>query len=190
MICQPLPNTGLDANLGMFALAGIVCLVVGTLILLGHRSQKARGAATLLMLLVVGGAVAVTPGTPAQAATADCASGDNSLTITQTSVIDGLAPGVDPVLIRGLIVNNGPDGTHIAGIEVEITSVTKDPNADDGNCDASNYRLFDSRMSVDRHLGPGGSTAFAGASIGFNDKASNQDACKRATVHLRYTTHG
>ena len=33
---------------------------------------------------------------------------------------------------------------------------------------------------------PGGSTAFAGASIGFNDKSTNQDACKGAAVTVHY----
>jgi hypothetical protein len=134
--------------------------------------------------------VALTPGTPVQAAAADCVSADNSLTITQTSVMDGLAPGVDPVPITGLIVNNGPDGTHVAAIDVEITAVINDPNAVDGSCDVSDYRVLDPRMLVDRHLGPGGSTPFAGASIGFADKVTNQDACKHARLHLRYTTHG
>jgi LPXTG-motif cell wall-anchored protein len=188
MTCQPLPDTGLGANLGLFALAGIACVLVGVMVLLAHRSHRTRVAVTVLVLLMVGGAVVVTPRTPVQAA-ADCVSSDNSLTITQTSVMEGLAPGRSPVPITGLIVNNGPDGTRVAAIDVEITSVTNAPNAVAGGCDASDYRVLDRRMVLDRYLGPGGSAPFSGASIGFNAKVSNQDACKRATIHLRYTTH-
>ena len=44
-------------------------------------------------------------------------------------------------------------------------------------------------MPVGRTLDPGGSTLFAGASIGFYDKSTNQDACWGATILLRYTAN-
>lgn len=112
---------------------------------------------------------------------------DNSLTITQTSVMDNLAPGVEPAEIAGLVVNNGPDSTFITAITVEITAVTKRAGAVDGTCDASDYVLLDTRMPVGRTLAAnGGSTDFSGAVIGFNNKSSNQDACQGATIALRY----
>ena len=45
------------------------------------------------------------------------------------------------------------------------------------------------RMLVERTLGPDGSSPFAGASTGFNNKATNQDACQRAVIHLLYTAN-
>jgi hypothetical protein len=55
-----------------------------------------------------------------------------------------------------------------------------------GICDASDYILLDPEMPVGLVLAPGVSTHFAGARIGFSDKATNQDACQRAVITLRY----
>jgi hypothetical protein len=114
---------------------------------------------------------------------------ENSLTITQTSTMDNLAPGADPKAITGLVVNNGPDDTFITAVAVDIVGVVRAAGAPAGTCDASDYALVGVRMPVGRALAPfGGSTPFAGASIGFNNKSTNQDACQGATVQLRYLT--
>ena len=186
MTCPPLPDAGLSANLAPVAFLGIVCLGVGVMVLLADRSRTTRIAASALMVLLLGTAVVSTPRELAQAA--DCAASDNSLTITQTSALTGLAPGVAPVPITGLVVNNGPDGTHIAVIEVSITSVVVGSSTVSGQCNATDYRITGPRMVVDRHLASGASTPFGGATIGFSNKVTNQDRCKNAVVHLRYIT--
>lgn len=193
MQCDPLPNTGLDTSVLPVLAVAAVCLVVGLGVLLLARRRRHRTATTLLLLLFLSGgaAMVLVPTSPALASPADCTSadpGDNSLTITQTSTMAGLAPGIAPAGITGLVVNNGPDSTFITAIAVEIVSVTTEPGSAAGPCDATDYTLLDSRMLVNRELGPGGSTTFTGASVGFSDKSTNQDACQRATVHLRYTT--
>jgi hypothetical protein len=112
----------------------------------------------------------------------------SSVTVIQTSPLENLAPGVAPAAITGQIINNSPDSIFITAVTVEITSVTRDPGSVAGACDASDYTLLDSRMSVERTLAAvGGSTTFSGASLGFNNKSVNQDACQRATVQLLYT---
>jgi hypothetical protein len=88
-----------------------------------------------------------------------------------------------------VVTNNGTDSTDIIAVNVEITGVTTHPGAVPGPCDPSDYVLLDARMPVGRTLDPGGSTPFAGASIGFNDKSTNQDACKGATIQLLYTAN-
>jgi hypothetical protein len=113
----------------------------------------------------------------------------NSLTITQTSVMQGLAPGVAPVPITGIVANISDDSTVITAIAVEITGVITAPGAAPGVCDASDYVLLNSLMPVGRTLGPGGWTEFAGASIGFNNKSTNQDTCQGATIELLYTAN-
>jgi hypothetical protein len=114
---------------------------------------------------------------------------ENSLTITQTSTMNNLAPGADPKAITGLVVNDGPDDTFITAIAVDIVGVVRANGEPVVGCDASDYVLLDVRMPVGRPLAPyGGSTDFAGASIGFNNKSTNQDACQGATVQLRYLT--
>lgn len=188
MNCDPLPRTGPD-DLGLLLIIAVACLVVGAVFVVLARRRR-RAPATLIAALVVGAAILGAPGTAAPAAAADCVAADNSLTVTQTSTMAGLAPGIAPVPITGMVVNNGPDSTYLDVVTVEITSVTTEQGTPASACSASDYLLVDTRMVVGRTLGPdGGSAPFSGASIGFADKNMNQDACQRATVHLRYTAN-
>ncbi len=189
MICDPLAATGPGADLGLLVLTTLVLLTVGTLALVLARSRRAGRSAVLLVLLLVGAGLAVAPAAPAQAATSDCVTTEGSLTLTQTATLAGLAPGVAPVAITGLIQNTGSDSTTIAAVDVAITSVTTGPAvpASAGTCDPDDYVLLGTRMPVGQTLEPGGSAPFAGASIGFSNKTTNQDACQGATIHLRYT---
>ncbi len=189
MTCGTLSFTGLNEHLGLVVLIAVACLVVGVTILLVARHRRAGVAVGALLLVLVIGTVVIAPTMPAEAASSDCVQADNSLTVTQTSTMQGLAPGIDPVPITGRVVNNGTDSTRITAVEVEITSVTTGLGSTPGTCDASDYLLRDVRMSVERTLGPGGSTEFSGASIGFGNKATNQDACQNATIHLLYTAN-
>ncbi len=207
MTCEPLADTGLDAPVLVVLVLAVAFLVVGLALL---RSGRRCTTALLLVVLVLVGGITVGLG-PAAPASADCPDRpgpaqttrptqpgdptvtivepevDNSLTITQTSVMDDLRPGAPPEPIAGLVVNNGPDDTFITAIVVDIVGVVQADDAVAGSCVASDYLLLDVRMPVGRPLAPyGGSTTFAGARIGFNDKATNQDACQGATVRLRY----
>jgi hypothetical protein len=188
MNCDPLPRTGPD-DLGLLLIIALACLVVGAALTAVARGRR-RAPATLVAVLLLSAAVLLGPGAARPAAAVDCVAADNSLTVTQTSTMEGLAPGTPPVPITGYVVNNGADRTHIDVVTVEITSVTTAPGTPAAACDATDYRLLHTTMAVDRTLDPdGGSAAFSGASIGFADKPVNQDACQRATVHLRYTAN-
>ena len=44
-------------------------------------------------------------------------------------------------------------------------------------------------MSVGSDVAAGASASFTGATLGFNDKLTNQDACKGATVNLAYVSN-
>jgi hypothetical protein len=110
------------------------------------------------------------------------------MTIIQTSVIRGLAPGIAPVTINGIITNHGRHDTRVTAITVSIATVTKAPGAAAGHCDASDYTIVHSTMSLDATLKPNRAATFTGATIGFHNKLSNQDACKSATITLHYTS--
>ncbi|MFI8527282.1 hypothetical protein ACIGB8_22695 [Promicromonospora sukumoe] len=188
MNCDPLPRTGLD-GLGLLLTIALACLVIGAALVVIARRRR-RGLDTLAAVLLVGAVVLFGPGSARPAAAADCVAADNSLTVIQTSTMQGLAPGIAPVPITGRIVNNGPDATYIDVVTVEITSVTTALGTPPAACDASDYLLLNTTMPVDRMLGPdGGSAPFSGASIGFANKTINQDACQHATVHLRYAAN-
>ncbi len=184
MICPPLAASGLGTDLGPVIAAALVLLTVGALLLVTARSHR-RTAAMAVVVLLIGSALVVPSAAPARAAAADCVTFAGTLTVTQTSTMTGLAPGVAPAAITGQVVNNGPDSTVVAAVQVTIASVTAGGRA--GTCDASDFVLLDTRMVVGRALAAGEAAPFAGAAIGFRDKPVNQDACQNATVHLLYT---
>jgi hypothetical protein len=191
MDCANLAATGLEAGLPLAVAAVILVAGVG-LLLLAHRRPRLRTALLVALLLptVVIGVGSV--GMPAaQAATVGCVvdpGAGTSLTITQTSTMSGLAPHRIPAPVTGLVTNNGSDDTFITEVVVSIFAVTKASGATAGSCDASDYVLVSPRMPVGLPLAAGGSAAFSGASIGFLDKGTNQNACKGATVALLYSS--
>lgn len=195
MNCYPLAYTGINANIGLILIIAIGALLLGTATVLAtrHRRRRTRAAAaTLTVLSIAVVTFVMPPGTQAQASNSDCGASPattNSLTVRQTSTMDDLAPGRAPVAITGLVVNNSLDDTYITAVKVEMTSVTTQRGSYPGTCDASDYFLLNTRMLVERHLGPGASTPFTGASIGFRNKPTNQDACQRAIIHLLYTAN-
>jgi hypothetical protein len=172
-------------DLGILLAVTIVFLLAGTVVLLARRRPGRRKAliAVLLMGVIVATGAGLSPSAPASATLVDC------LEVTQTSVNDGLAPDAPPTAITGLVVNRSAYETHVFSVKVEITSVTVNGAAPAGTCDASDYVLLNAVMPVDRLLGPEGSAPFAGASIGFTNTSTNQDACQGAVVHLLYTAN-
>jgi hypothetical protein len=110
--------------------------------------------------------------------------GTNPITVTQTSAITGLAPGLDAQTLSGKFnnPNNGPVFVH--QVKVEISSIDSP-----GTCSADDYTLTNATVPVDAEVPAGsGVGGWTGATIAFNDKAdTNQDGCKGATVHLAYT---
>lgn len=115
--------------------------------------------------------------------------GTSSLTITQTSTISDLAPGVGADTISGTVTNNAANSAYVNTVTVSIDSVTEAIGAPVGTCDASDYTLSSPGMAVQKDIASGGSENFTGATLAFNDTTSNQDACKGATVNLKYTSN-
>jgi hypothetical protein len=193
MNCDQLAATGLPTTM-LIALA--VAFVAAGLLLLAAASRRVgarRGgiAVLLLVLLFAGGSGAEVPAhaapycSPATHGTIGTGS-DKEVTAEQISTITGIAPGAQPALITGTVANNSTETRYITAVTVRISSVVTAPSAVPGTCDISDYILTDVRMPVGRALAPGGKAVFTGAKIGFNNKSVNQDACKLATVDLRY----
>jgi hypothetical protein len=193
MTCSILASTGLEFLPTLLLLLGAAGLLGVGIVLLSWRKIRSRRRLLVTCLLVlIGGSLAVTGAQGAMAATAGCAdppAASNTMTITQTSVLAGLAPGIAPTAITGVVTNNSTDSTNVTAIAVSIEAVTTRTGAV-GVCVADDFVLIAPRMPVGQTLQGGGSATFGGASIGFNDTSVNQDACKSATVTLRYTTAG
>jgi hypothetical protein len=190
MSCPDLAGTGVPVASILIVAATLV--VVGAVLVLAFRSRRSRSA-NAVVLVVLGGALAasIAGWSSARAAPAKCGSEsgpgiDAYLTITQTSVITGLAPGVPPAPITGVVANHGLHGVYVDAITASITTVTKASGAAAGRCSADDYDLLHATMPVGVLLPPGASANFAGASIAFQNTSVNQDACKAATVTLHY----
>lgn len=193
MNCTELAATGV--NVIALATVGAVALGIGLLLLLLFRARATAGALLVIAAAIVASLAFAPLGTTAAQATAapvtagHCsADTPDTLTIEQTSVMEGLAPTLTPTPIVGRATNVSTDDTYIIDVTVSIVSVTKAAGAVAGTCDATDYVILEPMMDVGVALAGGESTTFAGASIGFVDKLTNQDACQGATVRLLYTT--
>ncbi len=119
---------------------------------------------------------------------ADTGEGSLALTVRQTSVVNGMGPGDSAQTLSGDFDNPNTGPVYVGTVTVSIASVTKDPSAVAGTCDASDYTLTGAAMTVNAEVPAGnGRGAWGGATIRFNNKNVNQDACKGATVNLAYT---
>jgi hypothetical protein len=118
--------------------------------------------------------------------TAGTGTGTSNLLITQTSVINGLAPGAPAQTITGTVKNNATNSAYVNSVTVSISSVVKAAGAPAGPCSAADYTLTGVTMSVATDVAAGATVNFTGATVAFNNTAVNQDGCKGATVNLAY----
>lgn len=152
------------------------------------KNKKKKLAAAAAIVLVTGG-VAFAYWTAGGEGTGSASTGDvAALTVNQTSTVSGLAPGLAAQDLSGDFDNPNDGPVYVTSVTVGIDSVTKAVGAPAGTCDASDYTLTGATMTVDDEVSAGdGQGAWTGATIEFNNKATNQDACKGATVNLAYS---
>ncbi|MBV9823558.1 MAG: hypothetical protein JO144_15100 [Actinobacteria bacterium] len=147
------------------------------------RKKLAVGAAVAVVAIGGGTAYAYWSTSGSGTGSASTSAGAANLAISQTSTISNLAPGGAAQTITGSVKNNAANSAYVTKVTASIASVTP---AGSGSCDASDYTLSSPDMSVGQDLAPGASATFTGATLAFNNKATNQDGCKGATVNLAY----
>ena len=110
-----------------------------------------------------------------------------ALTTTQTSSISGMAPGDFAQTLSGKFTNTNAGPVYVTSVTASIAGVVKATGAPAGTCDASDYTLAAATMAVGHEVAAGTNVdAWSGATVKFNNKATNQDGCKGATVNLAY----
>ena len=99
-----------------------------------------------------------------------------------------MQPGDSAQTLSGNFTNPNSAPVYVSTVTASIASVTKAGGAVAGTCDATDYTLANAVMTVSAEV-PAGTAkgAWTGATIKFNNKATNQDQCKGATVNLAYT---
>lgn len=148
----------------------------------GHRRKTVLGAT--VVLVAMGGAAfaywtATGTGTSTNTTTGDV----KAVTVKQTSVISGLAPGAVAAALSGNFDNPNDAAVALTSVTGAVTGTS------DSGCLATWYEVAGtgtvSGGSVPVGTGVG---SWSGLTIRLvNDLALNQDPCKNATVTITYT---
>jgi hypothetical protein len=157
----------------------------------GARRRRRRLAAFVAFFTMVGVGVAYAwwTGTGTGAGTAETGTAA-VVTVNQTSTVSNLRPGGPAQTLSGTFTNASGGNVYVATVTAAIDSVTKAGGAPAGTCDATDYTLASAVATVDADLAEGNAVgSWTGPTIRFNNKATNQDACKGATVNLSYTVN-
>jgi hypothetical protein len=152
------------------------------------KFTKKKAVATAVVLLITfGGAIAAYAyWTTTGSGTGSASTGTSSaISAVQTSTIAGLRPGGAAQTLSGNFTNttNSGGNVYVTTVTASISGVSGGA----GSCSASDYTLANAVMTVGADI-PAGTAqgSWTGATIQFNNTASNQDGCKGATVALAY----
>jgi hypothetical protein len=155
------------------------------------KLAKRRGlvlAGVALTLAVGGIAYAFWTGGGSGTGSGAAANGVSGLTANQTTTLTAMYPGDSAQTISGDFDNPNSGPVYVNSVTVSIASVTPAVGHAPGTCDATDFTLASPTMNVGAEVASGTSVgSFTGATIKFNNKPTNQDACKGATVSLSYT---
>lgn len=146
-------------------------------------SLKAVLLALLGSALVAGAAFAywTTTGSGSGSATTGTTT---PVTVNQTSTVSNLAPGSGTQALSGNFDNPNSGPVYVASVSATVVRTDKT------GCTAADYTIAGT-ATVNAEV-PAGTAqgAWSGLTIAFNDKpATNQDACKGATVTLAFTSN-
>jgi hypothetical protein len=151
------------------------------------RKPRIVALAVVAVLVVAGAAFAFWTAGGSGTGTGSAAGAQTALVANQTTTLTAMYPGDTAQTISGNFNNPNSGPIQVATVTASISSVTKAVGAPAGTCDATDFTLASAAMTVNAEVPAGNAKgAFTGATIKFNDKATNQDACKGASVALSY----
>lgn len=151
-----------------------------------RRNKKKVALATVVIVGIAGIAYAYWTAGGSGTGTADTGTVEE-VTVIQTSEVTGLAPGGAAQELAGTFDNPNSGSVYVESVTVEIASVTDSLGAVIDDCDATDYTLTGATMTVQAEVLANDTSTWGGATIAFNNKETNQNACKNATVNLAYT---
>ncbi|UKA60002.1 hypothetical protein [Arthrobacter sp. FW306-2-2C-D06B] len=154
------------------------------------KKGKIYAATATVALVAASGGVAYAYWTNTGSGVGSGASGTNTtITVNQTGVVTGLEPGGAAQTLSGNFTNLNTSPVFVADVTASIASVTKGGVTAVG-CDSTDFTLANATMTVGHEVASGTNVdSWHGATIAFNDKATNQDACKNVTVNFAYASH-
>ena len=113
------------------------------------------------------------------------AASSSNVTVVQTSTVTAMQPGDSAQTLSGTFNNPNSGPAYVATVTASISSVTKAGSPVVG-CDATDYTLAGATMVKNAEVPADDTGTWTGATVKFNNKASNQNQCKGATVNLAY----
>ena len=146
------------------------------------RSKKLLVVAAISAALVAAGGGAYAYWTSVGSGSGSASTGTVvAVTVNQTSTVSGLAPGLGTQALSGNFDNPNSGPVYIAAVTAVVTGTDK------SGCTATDYTIAGT-ATVGAQV-PAGSAvgAWSGLTIQFNNKGTNQDACKGAVVTIAYT---
>ncbi len=152
------------------------------------RMTKKKTALVTALMLFTGGGIAVAYWSAGGSGSGTAPTKTTvALVVNQTTPLAEMYPGDSAQTISGNFDNPNSGPVYVTSVTASIASVTKATNAPAGTCDATDYTLANASMTVGAEVAAGtGQGSWSGATIKFNNKTTNQDACKGATVTLSY----
>jgi hypothetical protein len=155
--------------------------------MLKFTKRRALVLGAVATLVVAGAAIAYWTAGGSGTGSGSAAAGTSGLTANQSTTLNPMYPGDSAQTISGNFDNSNSGPVYVGSVTVSISGVTKALGAVAGTCDATDFTLANGAMTVNAEVPAGNSKgSFTGATIKFNDKATNQDACKGASVALSY----
>lgn len=153
------------------------------------RRKKKIVAVVAGAAVLAGGGVAYAYWTAGGSGTGSAATGTSTpITANQTSVITGMRPGDSAQTLSGNFTNTNGGPVYVTSVTASLGAVTKAIGAVAGTCDATDYTLATPVATVGHEVANGtGVDAWTGPTIKFNNKATNQDQCKGASIAINYT---
>jgi hypothetical protein len=157
---------------------------------LEHRTEKKIVAVAVAAALVLaGGGAALAYWTSNGSGDGKARAGTTvAVSVNDESTTVALRPGGPSQALEGSFANPGEGPVFITSVTASVESVTKAPGAPAGTCDATDYAITGATMPVDDEVPVGAREgSWSGASLSFVNKPDvDQDACKGATVVVRY----
>jgi hypothetical protein len=150
-------------------------------------SRKTLVAAGTVFLIAAGGAYAYW--TQGGSGTGSGANGTTTgITINQTSTVTGLYPGGPAQALSGNFNNTNSGPVRVSTVTASLVSVTGSTGTP--ACTIADYQLNTPVATVNAEIASGtGVGAWSGPTVQLLNSATNQDACKNATVNLSYTSN-
>jgi hypothetical protein len=154
-------------------------------------SRKLKGWPVVVLgaVFLIGAVGAYAYWTSTGAGTGSGATGTTvAITVVQTSSVTGLYPGGPTQALSGNFNNPNPGKVYVATVTAALGSITGSVGTP--ACTIADYQLNNATATVNAEVDPGNAKgAWTGPTIQMLNAATNQDACKNATVNLTYTSN-